>query len=189
MTVKQSIKDQYKDLDLEIVDTKAASGGFGLIVLKAAQMAKEGKSKQEILKTIEFYKQHMEHIFTVDNIEYLYRGGRVSKAQALLGGLLNIKPILNVEDGNLVPIDKARGRNKAFKTMLDIIEQRSKNTNLKAGVVGITHGDDLEGALKIKDLISERFGVDKFVINIIGSAIGSHSGPGTLAIFFLNQDM
>lgn len=189
LSVKEIIKEQYSDLDLDIVDTKAASGGFGLIVLKAAQMAKEGKSKEEILKTIDFYKEHMEHIFTVDNIEYLFRGGRVSKTQAFVGGLLNIKPILNVEDGKLVPIDKARGRNKAFKTMLDIIEDRSKNANLKDGVFGITHGDDLEGALKIKELISEKFGVDKFVINTIGSAIGAHSGPGTIALFFLNEDI
>ena len=189
MSVRQNIKEQYEDLDLDIVDTKAASGGFGLIVLKAAQMAKEGKSKEEILKTIDFYKENMEYIFTVDDIEYLFRGGRVSKAQAFVGGLLNIKPILNVEDGNLVPIDKVRGRNKAFKTMLDIIEERSKNTNLKEQVFGITHGDDLEGAMKIKDLINERFGVDKFVINIIGAAIGAHSGPGTIALFFLKEDM
>lgn len=189
MSVKESIKEQYEDLDLDIVDTKAASGGFGLIVLKAAQMAKEGKSKEEILEAIDFYKEHMEHIFTVDNIEYLFRGGRVSKTQAFVGGLLNIKPILNVEDGNLVAIDKARGRNKAFKTILDIIEERSKNTNLKDQVFGITHGDDLEGALKIKELISERFGVDKFVVNIIGAAIGAHSGPGTIALFFLNKEI
>lgn len=189
MSVKETIKEQYNDLDLDIIDTKAASGGFGLIVLKAAQMAKEGKSKAEILKVIEFYKENMEHIFTVDNIEYLFRGGRVSKTQAFVGGLLNIKPILNVENGNLVPIDKARGRNKAFKSMLEIIEDRSKNTNLKDQVFGITHGDDLEGALKIKDLISEKFGVDKFVINIIGSAIGAHSGPGTIALFFLKDDI
>ena len=189
MSVKASIEEEYEDLDLDIVDTKAASGGFGLLVLKAAQMAKEGKSKEEILTTIDFYKEHMEHIFSVDNIEYLFRGGRVTKTQAFVGGLLNIKPILNIEDGKLVPIDKARGRNKAFRTMLDIIEERSKSTNLKEQVFGISHGDDLEGALKIKELISERFGVDKFVVNIIGASIGAHSGPGTIALFFLNKDI
>ncbi len=189
MTVRDGIKEDYPELDLDIVDTKAASGGFGLIVLKASQMAKEGKSKEEILKTIEFYKKNMEHIFTVDNIEYLFRGGRVSKTQAFVGGLLNIKPILNVDDGNLVPIEKARGRNKAFKCMLDIIEDRSKNVDLKKQLIGITHGDDLEGALKIKELISERFGTTEYMINTIGAAIGAHSGPGTIALFFLNEDI
>jgi DegV family protein with EDD domain len=188
LTVKETIKEEYGDLDLDIIDTKAASGGFGLIVLKAAQMAKAGKSKEEILQAIEFYKNSMEHVFTVDNIEYLFRGGRVSKTQAFVGGLLNIKPILNVEGGNLVPIDKARGRNKAFKCMLDLIEERSKKTDLKKQCIGITHGDDLEAALKIKELINERFGVEDFVINTIGAAIGAHSGPGTIAIFFLNED-
>lgn len=189
MSVKESIKEKYIDLDLDIVDTKAASGGFGLIVLKAAQMAKEGKSKEEILKAIEFYKTNMEYIFTVDNIEYLFRGGRVSKTQAFVGGLLNIKPILDIEDGKLVPIGKARGRIKAFKSMLDIIEERSKHINLKDQIIGITHGDDLEGAMKLKELISERFGADNFQVNIIGAAIGAHSGPGTIAVFFLRADM
>lgn len=189
MTVKESINEDYNNLDLDIVDTKAASGGFGLIVLKAAQMAKDGKAKEEILKTIEIYIKNMEHIFTVDNIEYLYRGGRVSRTQALVGGLLNIKPILNVEDGNLLPIDKARGRNKAFKAMLDIIEVRSKNTDLKKQTIGITHGDDLEGAMKMKELINERFGAENFIVNIIGAAIGAHSGPGTIALFFLREDI
>ncbi len=189
MAVKESVKEEYKNLDLDIVDTKAASGGFGLIVLKAAQMAKDGKSKEEILKAIELYKENMEHIFTVDNIEYLFRGGRVSKTQAFVGGLLNIKPILNVEGGNLVPIDKARGRNKAFKAMLDIIEDRSKNTDLKKQTIGISHGDDLEGALKMKESIKERFGTENFIINIIGAAIGAHSGPATIAIFFLKEDL
>lgn len=188
MTVKESIKEQYSELDLDIVDTKAASGGFGLIVLKASQLAKEGKSKNEILDTINFYKNNMEHIFTVDNIEYLFRGGRVSRTQALVGGLLNIKPILNVDDGNLVPLDKARGRIKAFKSMLDIIEEKSKYANLKEQTIGITHGDDLEGAMKIKELINERFGVNNFKINIIGAAIGAHSGPGTIAVFFLKKN-
>lgn len=188
MSVRELIKEEYNNLDLDIVDTKAASGGFGLIVLKAAQMAKEGKSKEEILGTIDFYKEHMEYIFTVDDIEYLFRGGRVSKTKAFVGGLLNIKPILNVENGSLVPIDKARGRIKAFKTMLDIVEERSKNVDLKNQLFAITHGDDLEGAIKIQELIIERFGLDKFQINIIGAAIGAHSGPGTIALFFLNKE-
>lgn len=188
MSVRELIKEEYSNLDLDIVDTKAASGGFGLIVLKAAQMAKEGKSKEEILAAIDFYKEHMEYIFTVDDIEYLFRGGRVSKTQAFVGGLLNIKPILNVEDGSLVPIDKARGRIKAFRIMLDIIEKRSKNVDLKNQMFSITHGDDLEGAMKIKELIIERFGLEKFQINIIGAAIGAHSGPGTIALFFINKE-
>lgn len=186
--VKDSIKEQYPDFDLDIVDTKAASGGFGLIVYYAAKLAKEGKSKEEILEAIEFYKNHMEHIFTVDDIEYLFRGGRVSRTQAFVGGLLNIKPVLHVDDGKLVPLEKVRGKNKVYKKMLDIMEERSKNVDLKNQLICITHGDDLEGALKLKELIQEKFGANKFLINLIGASIGAHSGPGTIALFFLNKE-
>ena len=186
--VKDMILEEFPGLDLDIVDTKAASGGFGLIVLYAAKLAKEGKTKEEILKAIEFYRLNMEHIFTVDNIEYLFRGGRVTKTQAFVGGLLSIKPILHVEDGKLIPLEKVRGRTKVYKKMLDKMEERSKNANLKKQIIGISHGDDLEGAMKLKELIMEKFGVENFLINIIGGAIGAHSGPGTLAIFFLKED-
>lgn len=186
--VKESIKEQYPAFDLEIIDTKAASGGFGLIVYQAAKLAKEGKSKEEIIKAIEFYKENIEHIFTVDDIEYLFRGGRVSRTQAFVGGLLNIKPVLHVDDGKLVPIEKVRGKNKVFKTMLELMEKRSQKANLKDQIIGITHGDDLEGALKLKELIVEKYGVEEFMINVIGASIGAHSGPGTIALFFLREN-
>lgn len=186
--VKKMILKEYPEFNLDIVDTKAASGGFGLIVLYAAQLAKHGKTKSEILKAIECFKSSIQHIFTVDDIEYLFRGGRVSRAQALVGGLLNIKPILNVEDGKLIPLEKVRGRNKVYKIILNIIEKRSKDVDLRDQIICITHGDDLEEALKIKSMIEERFGVKNFLINTIGAAIGAHSGPGTLAVFFLDKD-
>lgn len=186
--VKASVKQEYPDFDLDIIDTLSASGGFGLIVYYAAKLAKEGKSKEEILKAIEFFKENIEHIFTVDDIEYLFRGGRVSRTQAFVGGLLNIKPVLHVDNGKLVPLEKVRGRNKVYKKMLEIMEERTKEANLKEQVIGITHGDDIEGAMKLKDLITEKFGCETFLINIIGASIGAHSGPGTLAIFFLRKN-
>ena len=182
------ILKEYPEFNLDIVDTKAASGGFGLIVLYAAQLAKDGKSKSEILQAIDCFKSSIQHIFTVDDIEYLFRGGRVSRAQALVGGLLNIKPVLNVEDGKLIPLEKVRGKNKVYKTILNIIEKRSKGVDLRNQTIIITHGDDIEEALKIKSMIEEKFGVDKFLINTIGAAIGAHSGPGTLAVFFLDKN-
>lgn len=189
LLVKEDVKSEYSQLDLDIIDTKGASGGFGLMVLYAAKMAREGKTKEEIIKAVEFYRDHMQHIFTVDDIEYLYRGGRVSRTKAFIGGLLNIKPILHVdEEGKLIPIEKIRGKNKVFKTMLDIMEARSKEADLKSQIIGITHGDDIEGALKLKKLIEERFGSKDFLINTIGAAIGAHSGPGTLAIYFLDRN-
>ncbi len=113
--IRNEVLEEYPEFDCEIIDSKCASVGFGLVVLNAAQLAKVGKSKEAILAAIDFYAKHMEHIFTVDDLEYLFRGGRVSRTAAIIGGLLNIKPILDVEDGKLTPIGKVRGRKKSLK--------------------------------------------------------------------------
>ncbi|WP_034429790.1 DegV family protein [Caldisalinibacter kiritimatiensis] len=185
LMAREEVLDEYPDFDLDIVDTKCASVGFGLVVYKAAQMAKEGKTKEEILEAVRFYSEHMEHIFTVDNLEYLYRGGRVSRTAAFVGGLLNIKPILDVEDGKLIPIEKIRGRKRVLKRMIEIMEERG--VDLKNQTIGINHGDDIEGAKKLEEMIREKFGCEDFVVNFAGCAIGAHSGPGTLSVFFLNE--
>jgi len=184
--MRNEVLEEYPDFDFDIVDSKSASVGFGLLVHKAAQMAKEGKTKDQILKMLDHYVKHIEHIFTVDDIEYLYRGGRVNRTAAVLGNLLSIKPILNMEDGKIYPKEKIRGKKKALKEMLDIMEKQGDD--LKHQVIGINHGDDIDGAMKLKEMIEERFGSDKFIINTIGCAIGAHSGPGTLSIFFLNKN-
>jgi len=188
LIVRDETKRKYPDLDIDIVDSRSASVGFGLLVYKAAKMAKEGKSKEEILKMLDFYVKHIEHIFTVDNLEYLFRGGRVTRAQAFVRGLLNIKPILDIpEDGTLRPIENVRGRKKLLNRMIDIMEERGGNADLTHQTIGINHGDDLEGALTLKRMIEERYGCTDFVVNIIGCAIGAHAGPGTLSVFFLNE--
>lgn len=183
--VADDILEKLPNFDLTIIDTKAASLGYGLIVKKAAELAAEGKTKEEILSVIDFYCSHMEHLFTVDSLEYLYRGGRVSKTSAFLGGLLNIKPILNVEDGKLVPLEKLKGRKKVLKRMIDIIKDRGDKLNEQC--IAISHADDLETAETVRDFIKEEFGTKEFLINNIGCAIGAHVGPGTIAIFFLNR--
>jgi len=188
LLAKESILDQYPDFDLEILDTKAASGGFGLIVYHIAKMAKEGRTKEEILKAAKFYIENIEHIFTVDDIEYLFRGGRVTRTQAFLGGLLNIKPVLTVIDGKLVPLEKVRGKNKVYKTMLNFMREKAKEANLKDQLICITHGDDLDGAMKLKEMIQKEFGCESFLMNMVGAAIGAHSGPGTLTIFFFKRN-
>ncbi len=186
--VRDSLKDKYPNMDIDIVDSRSASVGFGLLVQKAGKMAKEGRSKEEILNMLDFYVNHIEHIFTVDDIECLFRGGRVSRTQAFVGGLLNIKPILDVPgDGTLQPIEKVRGRSKVMKRMIEIMEERGGDADLKNQTIGINHGDDIEGAMKLKEMIEEKYGCTDFVINIIGCAIGAHSGPGTLSVFFLNE--
>ncbi len=182
---KEQLLEEYPNFVLHIIDTKCASMGFGLVVYKAALMAREGKSIDEIVEKTVFNAKHMEHIFTVDDLEYLQRGGRVSRSAAFIGGILNIKPILNVEDGKLIPIDKVRGRQKAFKRMLDLIQERG--INLSEQIIGISHGDDMEAVNKFKQMMELEFGCKEFIINNIGCAVGAHSGPGTLAIFFMNK--
>ncbi|AXK18793.1 MULTISPECIES: DegV family protein [Bacillus] len=185
IVIKEEVKETYADLDLEIIDTKCASLGQGLVVLEAAKMAKDGASKEDILKRVAFLMNHMEHIFTVADLQYLVRGGRLSKVAGFIGGLLNIKPILNVEEGKLVPLEKVRGKKKVLGRIVDIMEKRGKE--LKGQTIAMTHGDDLETAEALKALITERFGCEVFIVNTIGAAIGAHTGPGVITLFFLNE--
>ncbi|CAG9614554.1 Fatty acid-binding protein [Bacillus rhizoplanae] len=183
--VGEEVKEAYPNFSLDIIDTKCASTGQGLVVLEAAKMAQTGATKEEILNRITFMTEHMEHIFTVADLQYLVRGGRLSKVAGFIGGLLNIKPILNVEDGKLIPLEKIRGRKKVFQRIVDIMETRGKN--LKDQTIGISHGDDLESVNILTEMITEKFGCKVFIVNSIGAAVGAHAGPGTLAIFFLNE--
>lgn len=176
------VKETYPNFDGELIDTKCASLGQGLIVYQAALMAKEGKSKEEIVDTVHTLLNSIQHIFTVDDLEYLFRGGRVSKTAAFVGGILNIKPVLHVDDGKLIPLEKARGRKKAVKRLQEIMVERG--VNLDNPLIGITHGDDLQAAENLRDAIKEKYENSSFIINNIGCAIGAHSGPGTLALFF-----
>ncbi|WP_341877021.1 DegV family protein [Defluviitalea saccharophila] len=187
LIAKEEVLEEYPEFHLDIIDTKCASLGFGLVVYKAAQMAKEGKSQQEIVEAVKLYSEHMVHVFTVDNLEYLYRGGRVSRTSAFIGGILNIKPILTVDDGKLVPIEKVRGRKKSLKRLVEIAEE--KGVNLKNQTIAISHGDALEEAEEVKNMMIEKFGCKDFIINSIGCAIGAHAGPGTITIFFLDKEL
>ncbi|ALC92921.1 fatty acid-binding protein DegV [Bacillus sp. FJAT-18017] len=183
--VLEQVKEKYPDFRLSIVDTKNASLGYGLIVLGAAKLAASGASKEEILADVEFRSKHMESLFTVEDLDHLAKGGRVSKASAFLGGLLNIKPLLNVEDGKLVPIEKIRGKKKLLRRVVEVMGERGQNLNQQ--VIGISHADDLETANEMKQMIVDAYSPREVYITDIGSAVGAHTGPGTIAIFFLNE--
>ncbi|TMN23083.1 DegV family protein [Lentibacillus cibarius] len=183
--MEQEVKETWPEAELHVIDTKCASIGYGLVILRAAQLAKGGASTGEIIETAKYHADHMEHVFTVDDLDYLYRGGRVSKTAAFVGSLLNVKPILHVEDGKLVPLEKIRGSKKLLKRMLAIMETRG--TDLSNQTIGISHGDDLATAEKLASMIKEKFGTDDILIEMVGSTIGAHAGPGTLALFFLNS--
>nr|WP_263328365.1 DegV family protein [Neobacillus sp. Marseille-Q6967] len=183
--ILDQVKEKYPNFNLTIVDTKCASLGAGLIVKEAARLAAENRTKEEILEDVIFRSQHMEHLFTVEDLDYLAKGGRVSKASAFLGGLLNIKPILNVEDGKLVPIEKIRGKKKVFRRLLELMRERGENFDNQ--VVGISHADTEETVIEVKAMIEEELNPKEVYITNIGSVIGAHTGPGTIAIFFLNK--
>ena len=183
--IRDQIKEDYPNLKLTIIDSKCASLGYGLLVKEAARLKKAGEPLERVEEIIRFKAQHMEQLFTVEDLDYMARGGRVSKASAIVGVLLNIKPLLQVEDGKLVPIEKLRGRKKLMKRILEIMEERGER--LHEQTIAISHGDDEAFALEMKALVEETFHPKHIEIHVIGSAVGAHAGPGTLAVFFSNQ--
>jgi DegV family protein with EDD domain len=170
---------------ITVIDSKSASVGYGLTVIKAAQAIAAGKSKDEVIAEIKDSIRRIQHLFVVGSFDMLKRGGRVSSTSAALGNLLNIKLLLHFVDGAIVPLEKVHGFKKARRRMLEIMEERG--SNLADQLIGINHSNDYEGALELKSLIEERFGCKNFVISEIGAAIGSHVGAGTLSVFFLTE--
>ncbi len=178
----------YPERTVASVDTLAASLGEGLLVYYAAKMREEGASIEKVRDWVEEHKLHLAHWFTVDDLMFLFRGGRVSRTSAWAGTLLNIKPVMHVDDeGHLIPLEKVRGRKKSLKALVDHMEQTAISP-VADQTVFITHGDCLQDAEYVADLVRERFGVSDVLINWVDPVIGAHSGPGTMALFFLASE-
>ncbi len=183
------IKEEDPEANIVCVDSLSASMGQGLLVYKALMLREEGKSLNEVVDWIKEYTQNFVHIFTVDDLKYLYRGGRLSKTSAFMGTVLNIKPVLHVDsEGKLVAMSKVRGRKKALVAMVDEMEKKIGSYKDKNDIVFISHADALEDAEFVKNEVSLRFGINAFIINYICPTIGAHSGPGTVALFFMGDD-
>lgn len=181
----KQLRGEYPDRKIYTVDTLAASGGQGLLVWHACQHAEAGEGIDAVRDWVEGNKLRLAHWFTVDDLMFLWRGGRVSKTSAWAGTLLNIKPVLHVDDeGHLIPMEKVRGRKKSLTALLNHMEKTGTQP-LADQTVFITHGDCLEEAQWLEQQIRERFGVRDIVVNCIDPVIGAHSGPGTMALFFL----
>ncbi len=178
-------RDMVNSERITVIDSRSASVGYGLTVLRAARAIAANKSKAEIIAEINDNIKRMQHIFVVGNFEMLKRGGRVNSATAMIGDFLNIKLILQIVDGKIVPLEKVHGLKKAQKRFLDIMEQRGYD--LKNQTIGISYSQDLEGALGVKRLIEERFGTADFLVSEIGALIGAHVGAGTYCVFFLSK--
>lgn len=185
MMASEQIREEYPDLKLTVLDTKAASLGYGMLVKEAVKLRSQGHPLKEIIERVRFMADHMESLFTVEDLDYMAKGGRISKGSAFVGGLLNIKPLLHVENGKLVPIEKLRGRKKVIKRIVELMEERGEQ--LEKQIISISHGDDEEFANMMKEAIEEQFHPKNVEIYMIGSVIAAHTGPGTLAVFFLNK--
>ena len=176
------LSEQYPDRKIYTVDTLCASLGQGLLVWHAVQEQKKGKSIEEVRDWVEENKLHLCHWFTVDDLHFLKRGGRISAATAVVGTMLSIKPVLHVDDeGHLISMSKARGRGASLTALVDHMEQTATDVD----TVFISHGDCLADAEKVAADVKKRFGTKDVVINNVGPVIGAHSGPGTVALFFL----
>ncbi len=181
------LRPRFPERRVEVVDSLCASGGQGLLVWLCDQQRRAGKSFQEILAYAEQTKGHIAHWFTVDDLNHLKRGGRINAAAAFFGTMLAIKPVLHVDDiGKLVNVDKARGRKASLLALVDRMEQSAVNP--RDQTVFITHGDCLSDAEFVAEEIRRRFGTSAFHISFVGPVIGTHSGPGTLALFFLARE-
>ncbi len=180
----EDLKEEYPDRKIIIIDTLSESMGEGLLAYHAAQRRKQGMSIEDVAAWVEENKFHMAHWFTVDDLNFLKRGGRLSGAAAFFGTVLNVKPVLNSDnEGHLIPREKVRGRRKSLDALISHMEKTAINPSEQ--VVFISHGDALEDAQYVERQVRERFGVKTTYINPIGPVIGSHSGPGTVALFFL----
>lgn len=185
---RDMVLEAYPDAVIEVVDSLCASAGEGLIVYDAVQNRTAGMTVQENAAWLRGHIQSYVHWFTVDDLHFLKRGGRCSPSAAFFGSMLNIKPVLHVDDqGRLIARQKVRGRRQAIKTMADKFGELTLNADQ---LIFISHGDCEEDALFLKKLLVENYGCvpEQIVLSVIGPVIGSHSGPGTLALFFRGKD-
>ena len=185
--VLEEMREKYPERKIYDVDTLAASLGEGLLVTYAARMREAGRSIEEVYQWLLDNRLNLCHWFTVDDLFFLKRGGRISATTALAGTVLGIKPVMHVDnEGHLVPVAKVRGR----KNSLDALVAHMEQTAIEPGhqTVYITHGDCMEDAEYVADLVRKKFGVKEIVINYVDPVIGAHSGPGTVALFFIGTE-
>ena len=183
----RELREKYPDRKIYTVDTLAASLGQGMITYYAAKKKEAGATIEEVRDFVENEKLHMCHWFTVDDLNYLKRGGRISAATAAIGTMLSIKPVMHMDnEGHLVAVGKARGRKAALCQLLDTMGELGEG--LEGQTTFICHSDCMDDAQYVASQMKERFGVAQVNINWIGPVIGAHTGPGTIGIFFWGSE-
>jgi len=189
MTARE-LEEEYEGARVVVIDTLSASIGQTLMAMNAIDMQKAGKTLDEVVDWIEKTKLNKICLFTVDTLKYLQRGGRVSKTAAVMGTVINIKPLMHVDnEGKLGATGKERGRRKAISALLDTMEAKMtddwKDVNKR---IGIVHGNCMDEVERIEKMITEKFGITEFVVNDINPSIGVHSGPGTICMAFYGTE-
>ncbi len=183
----EDLAEKYTDARVLVVDSLCASLGQGLLVKLAVDKKNTGAGIEEVAEYVETEKWHLAHWFTVDDLFFLKRGGRVSAATAVLGTVLQFKPVLHVDnEGHLINMSKVRGRNASIRALLDMMKETAISPETQT--VYISHGDCYDDAKTLADMITAEYGITDILINEVGPVIGAHSGPGTLALFFLAKE-
>lgn len=186
--ILDTLKADYPDRKIMYVDTLAAAMGQGLLVYLAAQKAADGLSIEETAQWVKDNRFHLAHWFTVEDLKYLFRGGRVSRTSAWAGSLLNIKPVMHMDDeGKLIPMEKVRGRKKSLMRMVDHMEE-SATAPVADQTVFISHADCEDDLMFLVEEIRKRFGCTDIRWNYLDPVIGAHTGPGCLALFFMASE-
>ena len=181
------VKEKYPKADIRVIDTKSASIGQGLLTMKAVDMCMKNKSADEIVNWIETYKMTTNHWFAVDDLNYLKSGGRITPTEAALGTLLSVKPILIVnQDGALKSYTKVKGRKKSMRFLRDKFREHYNSTEFGKVIIG--HGNAIEEAMILKDMLLEHMDEEHIIVSELSATIASHVGPGMLAISFMGQE-
>jgi DegV family protein with EDD domain len=182
------VLENHPERTIEVVDTLSATLGEMMMITKAVELRKEGKTIAQTKAALEELVPHLCLLFTVDDLNHLYRGGRLSKSAAVVGSLIDVKPILHInEAGKLVALQKTRGRKKSMNMLVSSMEERLGAWRDKQIFIGVAHGDSEEDAEYLRQQIQERMGYENFVVSAIGPSIGAQSGPGALGLAFLGE--
>ncbi len=184
----EELKHKYPNRKIIVIDSLCACLGEGILLYYALKLKEEGKTIEEVAKWVEENKLHLCHMFTVDDLNHLYRGGRVSKPAAIVGSMISIKPILHVDDaGTLQVIGKVHGRNKSLKTLVDLMEEKMGSWKDKNEIFMICQGDVQPEAEQVAQMVKDRFGISQSLISYTGPVIGSHTGAGVIGLFFMGD--
>ncbi|OEF96633.1 DegV family protein [Desulfuribacillus alkaliarsenatis] len=186
-TAKNNLLEEFSDASIDIIDSRCASIGEGLLCYHAIELLKSGASKDELINWLENNRNRLNHFFTVSDLNHLKRGGRISGAAAAIGTVLNINPMLTVDkEGKLKVVSKIRGRKKSLKALVEMFEERVENPENQT--IAICHGDCEEDARKVEELIRSSYNIKDVIINNVGPVIGAHTGPNIVGLCFLGKE-